>query len=120
MDEEKRELNFPTEDSDDTKSSAKSPEDAKINMQQSLQRIASGMAQSFAAAHEVVKLVSPAILNFAKMTQEISIAMIDRVVFQCAFAVGNSDYYRRTQARSDFKSQKVGRVRMDTSSKRSD
>ena len=75
MDEEKRELNFPTEDSDDTKSSAKSPEDAKINMQQSLQRIASGMAQSFAAAHEVVKLVSPAILNFAKMTQEISIAM---------------------------------------------
>ena len=44
-------------------------------MQKSLQRIASGMAQSFAAAHEVVKLVSPAILNFAKMTQEISIAM---------------------------------------------
>lgn len=74
MDDEKREINFPTKDSDDVNPSANSPDDVSTAMQQSLQRIASGMAQSFATAREVAKLVSPAILNFAKMVQEISIA----------------------------------------------
>jgi hypothetical protein len=75
MDEEKRELNFPTEDSDDAKSPARSLEDVRMIMQQSLQQIANGMAQSLAATHEVVKIVSPALLNFAQMAQELSVAI---------------------------------------------
>ena len=47
MDEEKRELNFPTEDSDDAKSPARSLEDVRMIMQQSLQQIANGMAFEF-------------------------------------------------------------------------
>ena len=58
MDEEQREYNFPTEDSDDTKSPPeKSPEDARAAMQQSLQQFANGVAQSLAVTHEVAKIV---------------------------------------------------------------
>ena len=76
MDEEQREYNFPTEDSDDTKSPPeKSPEDARAAMQQSLQQFANGVAQSLAVTHEVAKIVGPALLNFAKKAQEISVAV---------------------------------------------
>ena len=75
MDEEQREYNFPTEDSDDTKLPAKSPDDVRAAMQQSLQRFANGVAQSLAVTHEIAKIVGPALLNFAKKAQEISAAV---------------------------------------------
>lgn len=44
-------------------------------MQQSLQQFANGVAQSLAVTHEVAKIVGPALLNFAKKAQEISVAV---------------------------------------------
>lgn len=75
MDEEKREIYFPTEDSDNAKLPAKSPEDVDAAMQQSLQQFANNVAQSLVAAREVTKMISPVLLNFAKMTIEISAAV---------------------------------------------
>ena len=75
MDEEQREYNFPTEDSDDTKLPEKSPEDVGAAMQQSLQQFANGVARSLAVTHEVAKIVGSALLNFAKKAQEISVAV---------------------------------------------
>lgn len=75
MDEEKREINFPTEDSADIKSSAESPEDVSVAMQRSLQQLARSMAQNYDVVHEVVKNISPVLLNFARITQEFSTAI---------------------------------------------
>lgn len=129
MDEEQREYNFPTEDSDDTKSPPeKSPEDARAAMQQSLQQFANGVAQSLAVTHEVAKIVGPALLNFAKKAQEISVAVKPVLEAFQQWMVSFSEAILQWQiptiseeriAGVDFKPQEVGRVRMDASPKRS-
>lgn len=71
MDKESRQINFPTENTGDTTLPAKSLEEIRTNMQ----RIAGDMFQNLHVSQEVVEIVSPALLNFAKIELEASIAM---------------------------------------------
>lgn len=75
MDDENREIQFPTDDDGDSELSSASMEEARAKMNSNLERIVGGIAQSFNFAHEMANILSPALGNFAKMVQELSATM---------------------------------------------
>ena len=75
MDDENREIHFSTENDRDSELHHVSMEDARVKIQSNLGRIAGNMAQSLNMASNMVKIMSPALANFAKIAQELSPTM---------------------------------------------